>query len=121
MPVNSGMRGLSRWCFLSLLLGGAAACEHGAPFTAPSPIQVGPFGEAVPRRLTFFEGQDETPIVSGGMLYFSRQSADEPGAYAATGREQCIAIMPADGGTIVRSLCPRDYIVQPDTFVDTWF
>ena len=111
---------VSRWCLIACLSLGAA-CDHPAPFSTPAPIQVGPFGSVTPRRLTFFEGQDATPSVTGGQLYFSRQSADEPGAYAAAGREQCITIMPVEGGTITRSLCPRDYITQPDTFVDTWF
>ncbi len=64
---------------------------------------------------------DATPSVSGNTLVFSRQGDAEPGPYQPGGRERCIAFMPAEGGTISRTLCPDRHIPLPDSFVDTWY
>lgn len=99
-----------------------AACEHSAPGGVTSAGNVGPFSVSLPRRLTFFEGDDITPSVRGGTLVFSRQSASEPSNYDPTGRgrEACFAFMDVEGGTIARQLCPDRLVTRPDTFVDTW-
>lgn len=99
----------------------ATACDHGSPFHAVTPTGLGPLSDTMPRRLTFYVGTDRTPTVAGNVLIFSRQSDKEPGEYAPEGREQCIAFMPLEGGTIQRSLCPDRLIPQPDSNVDTWF
>ena len=106
-------------CLAWLIL--LAACDHGAPFESPPPVGLGPFSGAVPRRLTFDPGANRTPSVAGGMILFSRQSSAEPGSYNSNGREECIAFMPVEGGSLSRTLCPDRLIPQPDTLVDTWF
>jgi len=99
------------------------ACEHSGPGSATDTGDVGPRGDALPRRLTFYEGDDVTPSVTGASLVFSRQSAAEPSNYdpLGRGREACLAFLPVVGGTIQRQLCPDRLIALPDTFVDTWY
>jgi len=101
------------------------ACEHSGPGSVTGADDVGPWGEggSLPRRLTFYEGDDVTPSVAGATLVFSRQSAAEPSNYAplGRGREACVAFLPAAGGTIERQLCPDRLIALPDTLVDTWY
>ena len=98
-----------------------AGCEHGAPGGVQGPGEAGPFSATLPRRLTFYDGDDHTPSVTGGVLVYSRQSDAEPGGYGPAGREQCLAFLPVEGGTIRQLLCPHRLIAQPDSFVDTWF
>ena len=104
---------------LSLVL--AAACSHDGPYDiGPSPT-VGPYSQAIPRQLTFYYLADRTPSVHGDQLVFSRQNDGEPDlAYTPYGREQCIAFMPAEGGTIQHQLCPNHLLPPTDTLVDTW-
>lgn len=98
------------------------ACDHSAPFQPPPPASLGPFTTMVPRRLTFDPGANRTPSVAGTMLLFSHESDAEKGSYpGANGREECIAFMPVEGGSLSRTLCPDRLIPPPDTLVDTWF
>ena len=92
-----------------------AACGHEAPFTWAGPDTLGPFGGAVPRRLTFNPGDDRNPSVSGDMLVFSR--LDGGGTH---GRERCLAFLAAAGGTLHRTVCPPPPVSPADTMVDTW-
>lgn len=111
--------GLTAWLVLAVLA--TAACEHSAPGRVEGPGDAGPFTAALPRRMTFYEGDDHTPSVTGSVLVYSRQSDAEPGGYGPAGREQCLAFLPVEGGTIQQLLCPHRLIAQPDSFVDTWF
>jgi len=103
-------------CVLAL-----AACDHGAPFQPPAETNVGPAGTTLPLRLTWYPLNDRSPSVSGTRLLFTRQSDAETSIYTGFGREECIAIMPVDGGTISASYCPDRLIPHPDSLVDTWF
>jgi hypothetical protein len=98
-----------------------AACDHGGPFAVAGQSNLGPFSAVIPRRLTFDPGANRTPSVAGDMILFSRQSSAEPGSYNGNGREECLAFMPVEGGSLSRTLCPDRLVPQPDTLVDTWF
>jgi hypothetical protein len=100
--------------FLILCCGLLAACEHAATFVVAAPDSLGPRTLAVPRRLTFNTGDDRTPAVTGTVLAYSRLDADEQG------NERCLALLPVDGGTILRETCPGPPRSPADTFVDTW-
>ncbi len=98
-----------------------AGCEHTAPGSVRTPVDVGPYTATLPRRLTLGVLDDRTPSVSGGVLVYARQGD----AYANTffsprGREECLAFLPVEGGTIQRLLCPHSLLSPADTFVHTW-
>jgi hypothetical protein len=117
-------RGAAAWLRGSacVLLLGTAACEHAGPGAAGTPTDVGPYAQALPRRLTFSAGDDRTPSVSGAVLVYARQGSAYPNPlYTSAGREECLAFLPVDGGTLLRTLCPHEQIVPADTFVHTWF
>ena len=90
-----------------------AACSHEAPFSWPGPDTVGPFPGPPPRRLTFNPGDDRNPSVRGDMLVFSRLDGFH-------GRERCVALLAAAGGTLHRTMCPLPPASPADSFVDTW-
>jgi hypothetical protein len=99
-----------------------AACEHAAPGSVQAPADVGPFTTTLPRRLTFSVLNDRTPSVSGGILVYARQGdAYANTGYAPIGREECLAFLPVDGGTIQRLVCPHSLLSPADTFVHTWY
>lgn len=100
---------------LALLALAGAACAHEAPFAWAGPDTLGPFEAGVPRRLTFNPGDDRNPSVTGDLLVFSR--LDGGGAH---GRERCLAMLSAAGGTLHRTVCPPPPVSPADTFVDTW-
>ncbi len=111
---------LAAWLTVASLA--LAGCEHGSPGVVELPGDVGPSGAPLPRRLTFYDGDDRSPSVTGTVLVFARQGdAYADRQYLPTGREQCIAFLPLEGGTLRQVLCPHDLIVPPDTFVHTWF
>jgi len=111
---------LAAWLTVASLV--LAGCEHGSPGVVDLPGDVGPSSDTLPRRLTFYDGDDRAPSVAGNVLVFARQGdAYANRGYAPTGREQCIAFLPLEGGTLQQVLCPHDLIVPPDTFVHTWF
>jgi hypothetical protein len=114
-------RGFASWCLGAALLG-AAACEHATPGDVVPPADVGPFSDSLPRRLTFSAGDDRTPSVTGDLIVFARQGTAYPNPlYTIVGREECLAFLPVEGGTLRRTLCPHDLIVPADTFVHNWF
>lgn len=115
------MRHVLRTFLLLLAPPVTVACDHGAVFSVEAPPPLGPYSAVLPRRLTFFSGDDRTPSVSGSRIVFSRQSDQEPSAYLPTGRETCLAFLPLEGGTLERTLCPHRLVPQPDSLVDTWF
>ena len=90
-----------------------ASCGHEGPFVWAGPDTLGPFGSAVPRRLTFNPGDDRNPSVTGNMLVFSRLDGTH-------GRERCLAFLAAAGGTLHRTVCPPPPASTADTMVDTW-
>ena len=90
-----------------------ASCGHERPFAWAGPDTLGPFGTSMPRRLTFNPGDDRNPSVSGGLLVFSRLDGTH-------GRERCLALLSAAGGTLQRTTCPPPPVSPADTFVDTW-
>lgn len=99
-----------------------AACEHAAPGSVQAPADVGPYTATLPRRLTFSVLNDRTPGVSGGVLVYARQGDAYPNpGYSPFGREECLAFLPVEGGTIQRLLCPHSLLPATDTFVHSWF
>jgi len=111
---------LAAWLTVASLA--LAGCEHGSPGVLEPSGDVGPFRSTLPRRLTFYDGDDRSPSVTGNVLVFARQGdAYVDRQYLPTGREQCIAFLPLEGGTLQQVLCPHALIVPPDTFVHTWF
>ena len=112
----------SRWLALILASLALAACEHSAPGSVQAPADVGPISAGLPRRLTFHPLNDRTPSVSGGVLVYARQGdAYANTGYAPTGREECLAFLPVEGGTIKRLFCPHSLVSPADTFVHRWF
>lgn len=85
-----------------LLLLCAAACDHTGPFVPEDPTLTAPFEAGNPARLTFatvvsapaWHPAGDTVLYSWRIV--ERQHAD-----------QCIAFLPAAGGTIRRQYCPR--------------
>jgi len=112
-------RGAAWLTMASLALAG---CEHGSPGGVELPGDIGPSSATLPRRLTFYDGDDRAPSVAGNVIVFARQGdAYANRGYSPMGREQCIAFLPLEGGTLRQVLCPHDHIVPPDSFVHTWF
>ena len=99
-----------------------AACEHTPPGGVQAPVDVGPYTAALPRRLTFGVQNDGAPSVSGGVLVYARQgdAYAEP-FFSPLGREECLAFLPSEGGTIQRLFCPHSLLSPADTFVTTWY
>ncbi len=99
-----------------------AACEHSAPGAVAAITDVGPWATGYPRRLTFNLNDDRTPSVTGGVLVYARQGDAYANLdYAPVGREECLAFLPVEGGTVSRLLCPHSLLPPTDTFVNTWF
>lgn len=90
------------------------ACEHSPPYTPAGVPPLGPFGTALPRRLTFNPGDDRAPFVAGSTIVYSRLDPD------ALDRERCLAFLPVAGGTLIGERCPPPPRTPADTFVDTW-
>ncbi len=91
-----------------------AACDHAWPYDSSGPGPIGPRGQALPRRLTYSSGDDRHPSVAGDLIVYSRLDPDEQG------NERCVAVLPVEGGTILREACPAPPRTLADTFVDTW-
>jgi len=119
LPLPRPVRAVVRLALASLAV---AACEHSSPGRVAGIDHVGPFPTGLPRRLTFYTGNDRTPSVTGNVLVYARQGdAYANPLYAPEGRELCIAFLPVEGGTIQRQLCPHDLIPTTDTLVHTWY
>ncbi|HEX5818765.1 MAG TPA: hypothetical protein VFY20_07795 [Gemmatimonadales bacterium] len=94
---------LSRWrrrAFACLAL--LTACSQSEPFTNPDVTNEGPLAPTEPLRLTYNIGEDSTPAAhpDGASLLYSFTRPD------IQGRDQCLALLPAGGGT-QRDLCPN--------------
>ncbi|HSD33629.1 MAG TPA: hypothetical protein VLB49_17065 [Gemmatimonadales bacterium] len=99
---------------LILGCGVLAGCDHSPLFVTAPPDSLGPHTTTLPRRLTYSSGDDRHPTVMGPVLAYSRLDPDE------RGNERCLALLPAEGGTILREFCPGAPVSPADTFVDTW-
>jgi hypothetical protein len=95
---------------LLLLLGG---CEHGAPFHPEPPAPAPPFSGLFPRRLTFNLGDDRTPswLPDGSGIIYSSEREDRPD------HDRCLAILPAEGGTIRTRYCRVEPVHEDSTDV----
>jgi hypothetical protein len=111
-PSRGFTRGFSRARLANLVLLAVVACEHGEPFAVVPPDSVGPFTDALPRRLTFNPLADVTPSVIGDTVAFSRTDPNR-----ADG-DQCLALLPLEGGRLYRTLCAGR--TASDTVRDTW-
>jgi hypothetical protein len=85
------------------------ACGHSDPFGTQRPVEDGPFSGAQPIRLTYNIGADEWPAwtADGTTIYYSTQDSfklDPRGVFPET--DQCIARIPAGGGSRTDVACP---------------
>lgn len=97
-----------------------AACEHSPP-GAVRVTRLGPFDTAIPRRLTFSTLNDRTPFVVGDTIVYARQgTAYVDPSYSPLGREECLAWLPLEGGTILKQFCPHALLPAADPYVHTW-
>lgn len=78
-----------------------AACEHAQPFAVPYAEPNVPYDSAFPRRLTFNAADDVAPawLPDGSGIIYSYQTP-QPDS------EQCLGILPAEGGHLTWSACP---------------
>ena len=63
----------------------------------------GPFGSAVPLRLTYNPGEDLGPVwlPDGSGFWYTEERLDRDD------KDRCLALIPAGGGTIAREICDR--------------
>ena len=108
LPSRQGRRRLRLAAALAL-----AACSHSEPFATDVPDPLGPPHPALPRQLTYNLGDDRAPNVAGSQVAFSRRDPSN----ASPG--ECIALLPAAGGTLTATLCPPPP-TPADTFISSW-
>ncbi len=100
---------------LGFALAGLAACEHAQPFNAVSGEPNVPFSTAFPRQLTFSPSADLEPswLPDGsGIIYtFARGTADN---------DRCLAILPAEGGHQLRTMCHTPVVDDADSTNTLW-
>ena len=82
------------------LVGGVLACDHTSPFATGEATNVGPYSQTYPRQLTFNLGDDRDPAVQGDTIVYSRLDPEH------SSLDRCLALLPADGGTIIAEYCP---------------
>jgi hypothetical protein len=85
------------------------ACGHSDPFSTQRPVENGPFSGTEPVRLTYNIGADEWPAwtADGSTIYYSTQDSfklDTHFYFPET--DQCIARLPAGGGSRTDVACP---------------
>jgi Tol biopolymer transport system component len=83
---------------LSLLI---AACGHETPVQPEPYPPAPPFSALLPRRLTFNVADDRTPswLPDGSGIIYSTERTDRPD------HDRCLAILPAEGGTVGTTYC----------------
>ena len=98
---------------LSLALA-VSGCGHSTPFQPGDSQSSQPFGGGSPRRVTYNLGEDRAPAWlpdESGFVY-SFERTDRPD------HDRCLAVLPPDGGRMVRTLCDR--IPAADDSTDSW-
>jgi hypothetical protein len=89
----------------------ASGCDHEAP-VQPEPFPPAPpFSDLLPRRLTFNRADDRTPawLPDGSGLIYSTERQDR------ADHDRCLAILPAEGGTIRANYCELDPVHDDST------
>jgi hypothetical protein len=91
----------------------ALACDHTSPFDPVSPAPAPPFSALFPRRLTFNLGDDRTPswLPDGSGIIYSSEREDR------ADHDRCLAILPAEGGTVQSRYCRVDPVHEDSTDV----
>ena len=91
-----------------------AACDHGAPFTPTVPTEPGPFAPGVTARLTFNGADDRTAswLPDGSAFIYSSEELESPDDH-----DRCLRVMPAAGGSVIRSICAKRPSHQDSTDV----
>lgn len=76
-------------------------CEHSSPVQPEPYPPAPPFSALLPRRLTFNLGDDRTPawLPDGNGIIYSTEREDR------IDHDRCLAVLPAEGGTIRTSYC----------------
>jgi hypothetical protein len=84
--------------WFALILG---SCDHTAPPEPEPPPPAPPFSSLLPRRLTFNLADDRTPawLPDGSGIVYSTERKDR------IDQDRCLAVLPAEGGTIRASYC----------------
>jgi WD40 repeat protein len=92
-----------------LVLG--TACEHSSPVDPDPYPPMPPFSTLLPRRLTFNTGDDRTPawLPDGSGIVYSTERQDR------SDHDRCLAVLPAEGGTIRASYCQLNPIHDDST------
>jgi WD40 repeat protein len=100
-----------------LLVGTLVACAHSEPFTPGTYVPGGPFTTGPLRRLTFNTGTDRTPawLPDGSAFLYSLERQDDAIA------DRCLAIMPADGGSLQAMICVVDAPSADTVDAFEWF
>ena len=88
-----------------------AACGHPDPFQPGHYTTTGPWSTTSPHRLTFSPGDDRTPswLPDGSGIIYSTSREDR------RDHDRCLAILPPDGGAIVRTLCDLGPAMEDST------
>ena len=78
-----------------------AACEHTTPFAIGTYTPTGPLTSGNPVRLTYNAGVDAWPawLPDGSAFIYTQGQVDR------VDHDQCLAVMPAGGGTILQTIC----------------
>jgi len=78
-----------------------AGCEHTAPFSPETYGSSQAFTIGSPRRLTYSAGQDLGPawLPDESGIVYSQQRIERPDG------DRCLAILPPDGGQLIRTIC----------------
>src|SRR5215210_5363152 len=87
------------------------ACEHSSPVDPDPYPPMPPFSALLPRRLTFNTGDDRTPawLPDGSGIVYSTERQDR------SDHDRCLAVLPAEGGTIRASYCQLNPIHDDST------
>jgi hypothetical protein len=98
----------------ALLVLALVACDHAARFAPAGYAPDAPFGDAMPRRLTWNRWQDQTPAWSddGQLLFYAYEETAGPV------HDYCLAALPPRGGSRLLDVCP-DTPGHQDS-VDAW-
>jgi len=81
----------------------AAACSHGEPFAPPDTATTGPFAAGTPLRLTYGGGTDPAWLGESQLIY-SFTSRERSNHNSST-PDTCLGIIPASGGSRIRTIC----------------